>query len=162
MHHRFRTALIVALVAGSALALAACNTGVVKRVSPPAASVQQLTVRADGGWDVALRLQNFSSMPMRFDEVKLTLKVGDEDAGTLATQPALSIGGVSADVITLQLQPSSGARLLIADALASNRTLGYALKGTVSATPQEKKQRSFDIDSRSTLNQAPGLPGVLR
>ncbi|WP_251258643.1 hypothetical protein, partial [Enterobacter hormaechei] len=40
--------------------------------------------------------------------------------------------------------------------------LAYGLKGTVAATPQEKKQRSFDISSRSTLNQAPGLPGVLR
>ncbi len=162
MHHRFRTALTVALLAGTALALAACNSGVVKRVSPPAASVQQLTVRADGGWDIALRLQNFSSMPMTFDSVSLTLSVGDEAAGTLTTRPALSIGGVSADVINVQLQPSSNARLVVADALAGNRTLAYSLKGTVSATPQEKKQRSFDVDNRSTLNQAPGLPGVLR
>lgn len=162
MHHRFRTALTVALFAGTALALAACNSGVVKRVSPPAASVQQLTVRADGGWDIALRLQNFSSMPMTFDSVSLTLSVGDEAAGTLTTRPALSIGGVSADVINVQLQPSSNARLVVADALAGNRTLAYSLKGTVSATPQEKKQRSFDVDNRSTLNQAPGLPGVLR
>ena len=51
---------------------------------------------------------------------------------------------------------------VVADALAGNRTLAYSLKGTVSATPQEKKQRRFDVDSRSTLNQAPGLPGVLR
>ena len=92
----------------------------------------------------------------------LALKVGDEDAGTLTAKPAVSIGGVSAEVITLQLQPASGARLVVADALAGNRTLAYSLKGTVSATPQEKKQRSFDVDSRSTLNQAPGLPGVLR
>lgn len=162
MQHRFRNALIVAFVAATTLALAACNNGVVKRVSPPAASVQQLTVRADGGWDVALRLQNFSSMPMRFEDVSLALTVGDQAAGTLKTTPGLSIGGVSADVVTVQLQPSSGARLVVADALAGNRTLAYALKGTVSATPQEKKQRTFDVDSRSALNQAPGLPGVLR
>lgn len=162
MHHRFRNVLILALLTGTILAVAACNNGVVKRVSPPAASVQQLTVRADGGWDIALRLQNFSSMPMTFDNVSLALSVGEETAGTLKATPAVSIGGVSADVITLQLQPSSSARLVVADALAGNRTLAYALKGTVSATPQEKKQRSFDVDSRSTLNQAPGLPGVLR
>jgi hypothetical protein len=46
----------------------------------------------------------------------------------------------------------------VADALAGNRTLAYGLKGTVAATPQEKKQRSFDISSRSTLNQAPACP----
>ncbi len=119
-------------------------------------------MRADGSWTVALRLQNFSSMPMTFDNVSLQLKVSDEDAGQLQLQPALSIGGVSADVVNVDLKPSSGARLVMADALAGNRTLGYSLKGTVSATPQEKKQRTFEIDSHSTLNQAPGLPGVLR
>jgi len=161
MSHRFRPRLALALIVVASLALTACNK-TVKRVSEPAASVQELTVRADGSWTVALRLQNFSSMPMTFDNVSLQLKVSDEDAGQLQLQPALSIGGVSADVVNVDLKPSSGARLVMADALAGNRTLGYSLKGTVRATPQEKKQRSFDISGRSTLNQAPGLPGVLR
>lgn len=161
MSHRFRPRLAFALIVIASLALTACNK-TVKRVSEPAASVQELTVRADGSWTVALRLQNFSSMPMTFDNVALQLKVSDEDAGQLQLKPALSIGGVSADVVNVDIKPSSGARLVMADALAGNRTLGYALKGTVSATPQEKKQRTFEIESRSTLNQAPGLPGVLR
>lgn len=158
---RLRTALTVAFLAGVAVALTACNSNV-KRVSPPAASVQQLTVGANGSWTLALRLQNFSSMPMTFDSVDLEMQVGDQDAGKVSARPAISIGGVSADVITVELQPSSAARIVVADALAGNRTLGYSLKGTVAATPQEKKQRSFEIDNRSTLNQAPGLPGVLR
>lgn len=161
MSHRFRPRLALALIVIASLALTACNK-TVKRVSEPAASVQELTVRADGSWTVALRLQNFSSMPMTFDNVSLQLKVSDEDAGQLQLKPALSIGGVSADVVNVDIKPSSGARLVMADALAGNRTLGYSLKGTVSATPQEKKQRTFEIESRSTLNQAPGLPGVLR
>ncbi|MCS4280856.1 NDR1/HIN1-like protein [Stenotrophomonas rhizophila] len=161
MSYRFRPRLALALVVIASLTLTACNK-TVKRVSEPAASVQELTVRADGSWTIALRLQNFSSMPMTFDNVALQLKVSDQDAGQLQLQPALSIGGVSADVVNVELKPSSGARLVMADALAGNRTLGYSLKGTVSATPQEKKQRTFEIDSRSTLNQAPGLPGVLR
>jgi hypothetical protein len=161
MPHRFRPRLALALIVIASLTLTACNK-TVKRVSEPAASVQELTVRADGTWTVALRLQNFSSMPMTFDNVSLQLKVSDQDAGQLQLQPALSIGGVSADVVNVELTPSSGARLVMADALAGNRTLGYSLKGTVSATPQEKKQRTFEINSRSTLNQAPGLPGVLR
>lgn len=161
MFPRLRTVLTIALLAGTAVALTACNT-TVKRVSPPAASVQQLTVGANGNWTLALRLQNFSSMPMTFDSVELQMQVGDQDAGKVSVRPAISIGGVSADVINVELQPSSAARIVVADALAGNRTLGYSLKGTVAATPQEKKQRSFDIDSRSTLNQAPGLPGVLR
>ncbi|MHC9012149.1 LEA/WHy family protein [Stenotrophomonas rhizophila] len=161
MSYRFRPRVALALIVIASLTLTACNK-TVKRVSEPAASVQELTVRADGSWTIALRLQNFSSMPMTFDNVALQLKVSDQDAGQLQLQPALSIGGVSADVVNVELTPSSGARLVMADALAGNRTLGYSLKGTVSATPQEKKQRTFEIDSRSTLNQAPGLPGVLR
>ncbi len=158
MSLRFKTALITCV----ALALAGCNSGVVKRVSAPAASLQQLTVQADGSWTVALRLQNYSSMPMQFTDVSLALTVNDVAAGTLAANPAISIGGVSADVIDVRLQPSSQARLVVADALASNRTLAYAVEGTVSATPEEQKPRTFQVKGHSTLNQAPGLPGVLR
>lgn len=158
MFRRLRTAALVL----SVLALAACSPGVVKRVSEPAASLQQLTVNADGSWQVALRLQNFSSMPMRFEDVALQLAIGDSPAGTLATRPDVSISGASADVINVTLKPSSAARLVVADALATNRTLAYALEGTVAATPEDRKQRIFQIKSRSTLNQAPGLPGVLR
>ncbi len=161
MFHRLRPLLVLSLLAVTAVALTACNR-TVKRVSPPAASVQQLTVQADGSWTLVLRLQNFSSMPMTFDSVNLQMQVADQDAGTLTASPAMSIGGVSADVVNVNLKPSSAARIVVADALAGNRTLSYSLKGTVSATPEDKKQRSFDITGRSTLNQAPGLPGVLR
>ncbi|MBD9534625.1 LEA type 2 family protein [Stenotrophomonas sp. STM01] len=151
-----------ALITVAALALAACSGGPVKRVSEPAASIQQLTVGNDGNWDVELRLRNYSSMPMRFDAVSLAMKVGDEAAGTLSTQPGVSIGPESADVVKVRLQPSSAARIVVADSLAGGRSLFYELEGTISATPEEKKQRSFDIKSRNSLNQAPGLPGVLR
>lgn len=161
MFHRLRPLLVLSLLAVTAVALTACNR-TVKRVSPPAASVQQLTVQADGSWTLVLRLQNFSSMPMTFDSVNLQMQVADQDAGTLTASPAMYIGGVSADVVNVNLKPSSAARIVVADALAGNRTLSYSLKGTVSATPEDKKQRSFDITGRSTLNQAPGLPGVLR
>lgn len=151
-----------ALTAMLALLLTACGSGPVKRVSEPAASIQQLTVGNDGNWEVDLRLRNYSSMPMRFDSVSLAVKVGDEPAGTLSATPGLSIGPESADVIKVRLQPASAARLVVADALAGSSTLFYELEGSVSATPEDKKQRSFDIKSRNSLNQAPGLPGVLR
>ena len=145
-----------------ALALASCGGGMVKRVSEPAAGIQQLTVGNDGNWEVELRLRNYSSMPMRFDDIALRMKVGDEAAGTLSAAPGLSIGPESADVVKIRLQPSSPARIVMADALAGGRSLFYELEGTVKATPEEKKQRSFEVDGRNSLNQAPGLPGVLR
>jgi hypothetical protein len=151
-----------ALIALAVLALTACGGGKVKRVSEPAASIQQLTVGNDGNWDVELRLRNYSSMPMRFDSVALAVKVGDESAGTLSATPAVSIGPESADIITVRLQPTSSARIVVADALAGGRSLFYELEGSISVTPEDKKQRSFEVKSRNSLNQAPGLPGVLR
>ncbi|MFZ5656138.1 MAG: LEA type 2 family protein [Pseudomonadota bacterium] len=149
------------LVLGLAALLAACG-GPVRRVSEPAAQIQQLTVRADGRWDVDLRLQNYSSIPMRFDTLRLALSVGGEAAGELRATPALGVGPESADVVTVQLAPSAAAKLVVADALAARRSLPYTLSGDVTATPDEAAQRSFDIERSSALTPAPGLPGVLR
>lgn len=144
--------------------LAACSSkGPVRRVSEPAASVQQLAVQADGSWSVDLRLQNFSSIPMRFERVELALKVGGEDAGTLSAQPGLVIGGESADVVTVPFQPSPTARILVADALASGRSIRYTLEGTITATPEDRgRARDYGFDRDSQLSPVPGLPGVMR
>ena len=142
--------------------LAGCGGGPVRRVSEPAASIQQLTVRADGSWSVDLRIDNFSSVPMRFDAVALAVAVGGEAAGTLQGQPAISVGPESADVATLTLTPASAARIAVADALSSRKSLPYTLKGSVDATPDEGKSRSFDIERSSALNPVPGLAGVMR
>jgi len=144
------------------LFLAACSGGPVRRVSEPATSIQQLTVNADGSWSLDLRLQNYSSIPMRFDSAELAITVGGQAAGTLRAAPAISIGPESADVLTLPFKPSAEARMAIADALAGRHSLGYTLKGKLQAVPDEKKSRSFDVDSRNTLNPVPGLDGVLR
>jgi hypothetical protein len=142
--------------------LAGCGGGPVRRVSEPAASIQQLTVRADGSWSVDLRINNFSSVPMRFDNVSLAVAVGGESAGTLQGQPAISIGPESADVATLTLAPTSAARIAVADALSSRKSLAYMLKGSVDATPEDGKSRNFEIERSSALNPVPGLPGVMR
>lgn len=158
MRHRTRYALI----ALCALALTACGSGVVKRVSEPAASIQQLSVGNDGNWTVELRLRNYSSMPMRFDNVALKVTVGDQLAGTLSNTQGVSIGPSSADVINITLQPTSSAKLIVADTLVGGRSLPYELSGNINVTPDGYKQRSFEVETRNTLNQAPGLPGVLR
>ncbi|HET9187635.1 MAG TPA: hypothetical protein VFN80_06750, partial [Acidothermaceae bacterium] len=81
--------------------LAACASGPVRRVSEPAARIQQLTVQPNGNWSVELRLENFSSVPMRFDavDIAVAVAVANEAAGTLRAQPGVTIGPESADVI---------------------------------------------------------------
>lgn len=157
MHAFARTALLSSLVA----LLAACG-GPVRRVSEPAAQIQQLTVRADGSWNVDLRLQNYSSIPMRFDEVRVAVTVAGHAAGELRAAPALNVGPEAADIVAVQLVPSSVAKVAVADALASGRGVQYALSGEVRATPDKGSQRSFEIERKSALSPAPGLPGVLR
>ncbi|MEO6103170.1 MAG: LEA type 2 family protein [Pseudoxanthomonas sp.] len=157
-----RISFLPLCVALACLVLAACSGGPVRRVSPPAASIQQLTVNLDGSWSVDLRLQNYSSIPMRFDSAELAIMVNDQAAGSLKSAPRISIGPESADVISLPFKPNVEARMAIADALAGHRSLGYTLKGNLEAVPDQKKSRSFEIDTRNTLSPVPGLEGVLR
>jgi hypothetical protein len=142
--------------------LSACGDGNVRRVSEPAASIQQLTVHADGRWTLQVRLQNYSSIPMRFDRLDVAITVAEQSAGTLQGAPQVSVGPESADVVSLPFSPTSEARIVVADALAGRRTLAYTLKGKIDAVPEEGKLRSFDIDTRNTLSPVPGLDGVLR
>lgn len=148
-------ALLVTSIAG-------CASGPVRRVSEPSARIQQITVQADGSWSTQLRIENFSSIPMRFDSVDVALSVAGEPAGRLIAQPAITIGPESADVVTTTLTPDVAAKLAVAEALAGSRSLDYSLEGTVMATPDEQRQRSFKIKRSSALSPAPGLPGVLR
>ena len=152
----------LALMAAAGLLLAGCASGPPRRVSEPAANIQQLTVRADGSWSVDLRIDNFSTVPMRFDNVSLAMTVGGESAGTLQGHPALSIGPESADVATLAFAPSPAARIVIADALARARGVDYRLEGTLDAAPEKGSAHSYRIKRNNALSPVPGLPGVLR
>lgn len=143
-------------------AVAGCASGPARRVSEPAASIQQLTVRADGSWSVDLRIENFSNVPMRFESVSLPLNVAGESAGTLQGSAGIEVGPESADVVTLAHAPSSTARMAVADALAGNRAVAYSFEGTLAASPDEGRSREWKIKRSSSLNPVPGLAGVLR
>ncbi|CEH44516.1 conserved hypothetical protein [Xanthomonas citri pv. citri] len=119
-------------------------------------------MRADGSWSLDLRLQNYSSIPMQFERVALEISASDQLAGKLDQAVGMSIGPETADVVTVAVQPTSLGRITVADVLAGGRSFPYTLKGTVWATPQDKKQRQFSVESRNTLSPAPGLNGVLR
>lgn len=160
MNRRFAwTATCFATVA---FLLAACGSSPVRRISEPAASIQQLTVRVDGLWDVQLRLDNFSSVPMRFTATDIRIGFDNGAAGSVQTQPQLSIGPESADVVTATITPTPDGRARMATALADGRSLGYTLGGHVDAGPENGKPRTYKIERNSALTPVPGLPGVLR
>lgn len=146
----------------SALLLAGCGGGQVRRVSEPAASIQQLTVRADGRWDVQLRLQNYSTVAMRFTATDIEVAFDNGSAARVQSQPQLVVGPESADVHTATLQPTAAGRARIATALADGRGLNYTLGGTLNAAPEDGGDRSYKVKLSSALAPVPGLPGVLR
>jgi hypothetical protein len=156
-----KRAAMIALVALS-LIIGACASGPPRRVSEPAVNLQQLTVRADGSWSVDVRIDNFSSVPMRFDSLSFALTIGAQPAGTLQAAPALTIGPEAADVATLTLVPSSSARIVVADALARRGSVDYELKGRLAAAADKAGIRNYDVERKNALSTVPGLPGVMR
>lgn len=151
------------LLAWTALLLAACaGTGGKRRVSEPAAGIQQLTVLADGRWEVQLRLNNFSNVPMQFASLDLRLALDGAEAATLRAQPAIAIGPESADVVELTVTPSAQGRARVATALADGRGVDYRLEGEVRAAPEQADLRVYPIKRNSALSPVPGLAGVLR
>lgn len=140
--------------------LAACASGgPPKRVWPPQASLQELVVQEDGSWQLGVRLQNFSTVAMTFEQATLELRIGGQPAGQLALAPRLRIGPGSTDVVTLRLPPDFDAAGRVADALQTRSGLRYQLQGQiVTSDPDGRHATEFE----SVLTPVPGLPGVLR
>lgn len=143
-----------------AVLLAACSSDPVKkRVWPPQASLQQVAVQDDGQWRLDLRLQNFSTVAMRYDQVELRLDVAGIDAGRLSLRPGLTVSPGSAEIVEVLLTPTDAAREPMDTVLRTRKSLRYRLTGRiVSGDPRG----SYDIEFSSALNPVPGLDGVLR
>ena len=158
-----RRLALAALLLSTSLLLVACGSGgPVRRVSEPSANIQQLSVRADGSWSLDLRIDNYSSVPMRFDAIDLAMTIEGQPAAALRATPAFTIGPEAADVATLQVVPPAGAKIAIADALARGNRIGYHLEGTITASPEKGGARTFQFERDNALAPVPGLPGVLR
>ena len=121
-------------VLGKQLRAGCGSGGPVRRISEPAASLQQVSVRADGRWDVQVRLDNFSSVPMRFSAATIQVALDNGAAATVQAQPQITIGPESADVFTATVTPLAEGRARIATALADGRSLAYTLAGTARPT----------------------------
>lgn len=152
---RLKTVFTIAVLG----ALAACSHAPRKVVNPPRASIQQLQVRGDGSWQLDLRLQNFSNVPTAFASVHAQLAFGGQDAGAIDVAPGIRVGPESADVISVTVRPALGGKLAVATALAAGQSQRYSLKGTIVTT---EPKGSYPFDFESSLNPAPGLPGVMR
>lgn len=141
------------LLAALALAclLTACGSGPVRKVHPSTASIQQLAVQADGSWKITLRIQNFSTFPMRYSAVKATLAIAGTDAGAVSSAPDMDILGNSGDVIETVVKPSAP--------LPTSGNFEYRLKGTIDTS---EPKESFPFDTTSRLSPVPGVANTYR
>jgi hypothetical protein len=155
MRPRSRILFAVAFVA----LLAGCGGGIRKQINPPRASIQQLTVQPDGRWVLLVRLQNFSNVPTAFQSIDAKLVFANQEAGSIVMNPAITVGPDSTDILTTTLAPQLGAKLVVASALASSQSARYSLTGKIVTT---EPKGNYDFEYESTLNPAPGLPGVMR
>lgn len=140
------------LAGAAALILAACGSGQVKRVSPPTAGVQELSVQADGSWKLLVRIQNFSNVPMNFSAMNAGLEINGVEVGRLDSTLALDVPGESADVLTMSMTPSSGTHL-------AESEISYRLHGSIESSDPTGK---FNFERKSHLSPAPGLAGTWR
>ena len=155
MRPHARTVFAIAFLA----VLCGCASGPKKVINPPKASIQELAVQPDGRWKLTLRLQNFSNVTTTYATLDGKLYLAGEDAGQVHVAPAMAIGPESADVVTVTLAPAVGAKVAVASALASRRAVTYTFTGSIHAS-DPKGAWPFTYDS--SLDPAPGLPGVMR
>lgn len=132
--------------------LASCGSGPVKRVSPPTASVQELSVRPDGSWHLRIRVQNFSNISMTFSAIDAKLEIADREVGSITLPLNFDVPGESADVFETDIQPAAGAR-------PDSGDFAYRLHGKISSS---EPKGDFNFERKSRLNPAPGLVDTWR
>jgi hypothetical protein len=144
--------LLLALVAG-------CASGPPKRIFPPQASLQELRVQPDGQWVAQVRIQNYSTVPMRFSRLEATLSVNGQEATRISIDPGLSVGPGSNELVQHVFTPAAGPKAAVDQALANRRALRYQLTGRIASSEHES---DHPFDYQSALDPVPGLAGVLR
>jgi hypothetical protein len=144
--------LLLAVVAG-------CASGPPKRVFPPQASLQELRVQPDGQWVASIRIQNFSTVPMRFSRLEATLAVNGAEAARISIDPGLSVGPGSNELVQHVFTPAAGPKAAVDQALANRRAVRYQLTGRI-ASSEPATDHPFEY--QSALDPVPGLTGILR
>jgi Late embryogenesis abundant protein len=144
--------LLLALVAG-------CASGPPKRIFPPQASLQELRVQPNGQWVAQVRIQNYSTVPMRFSRFEATLSVNGQQATRISIDPGLSVGPGSNELVQHVFTPAAGPKAAVDQALANRRAVRYQLTGRIASSEPES---DHPFDYQSALDPVPGLAGVLR
>ena len=158
---QFALRILLAALTFAALTLAGC-TSFGTKLQPPTASIQQLTVNADGTWAAVVRFQNYSyDTGMHVYAIDADLSLAGKPAGHLAFSPALDIPAMDADIATATFKPdAAGVAALLA---AKHNAIQYGLKGTLSVGKDSKGgAQPFKLDDKGYLSPVPGVSNIWR
>lgn len=147
-------------MAMAALLLAGCGSGPKVRLFPPELSLKELRHESDGDAVAVLRLRSFSTVAVRIDRISGHLEFGrNGERIPLALEPRLQVAATSVELLDVVFTPDPALRQRLERAVASREALDYRIEAEVSGS--EPRIR-FEIEYRSSLAPAPGLPGVFR
>ncbi len=140
---------------------AACGGtgGLPRRINPPGATIQQWQTLADGRWQLTIRVQNYSTVPVRFDRIDAELSIDGVAAGPLSVALDTEIPGQYAEIFSATMTPGAVARERLARIASEGRGFGYRLGGTVSTAEPDDR---YPLDYASTLTPVPGVDGQYR
>lgn len=159
-----RSLLRYVALAALMLGLAACGPAK-KSVFPPAISVQEMTVRPDGQWQLTVRIQNNSYAGMNFRSIDGELRVAELVPVRLHTSFDLDIPAFAGDVTQLRILPTPEmvAALQAAAAKGSSGSVAYSVSGRARAKPEQEEQpRDFEFHGNDWLSPVPGIANTWR
>lgn len=146
------------------LGLAACGPPR-KSVFPPIVTIQEMTVRPDGQWQLTVRIQNNSYAGMNFRSIDGELKVAELVPVRLHAKFDLDIPAFAGDITRVNLLPTPEMSQALAAAAAkgSGGSVPYGVVGRANAKPEQEDQpRDFEFHGNDWLSPVPGIPNTWR
>jgi hypothetical protein len=141
------------------LTLAGCSSAPPVRLFPPELSLAELRYDADGAVAV-LRLRSFATIGMQVSSLRGQLMLGPAGLRVpLELSPDLQIAATSVELLEVAFEPEPELRRWLDERMALRRVVDYRIEAEVSSSEPAAR---FEIEYRSSLAAAPGLPGVLR
>ena len=147
------------LALSTAALLASCAGGPPIRFNPPQASLQELQRTPDGQWRAHVRLQNFSTGSVEFNNLALKLRIQDGEWASTSSSESVKVGGNNAEILIVTVPFTQASRQELDQRLQKSQPVRYSLSGSVRSVDPG---RNNDLQYEGRLNPMPGLDGVFR
>ncbi|WP_441610788.1 hypothetical protein [Dyella sp. 2RAB6] len=160
----YRLIPLLLLLGLASLGMVACGPPR-KSVFPPTISIQEMTVRPDGQWQLTVRIQNNSYGGMNFRSIDGELKLAELVPVRLHAKFDLDIPAFAGDITRVNLLPTPEMSQALAAAAAkgSGGSVPYGVVGRASAKPEQEDQpRDFEFHGNDWLSPVPGIANTWR